>query len=63
MTELEKVTKRMFGPGSLHVTNIGFTLGSRTDLTAEDIARALNRALDAVEAGDFELVDEDECFA
>jgi len=51
----------LFGPGSLEVKNIGFTIGSRTDLTAEDIARAINQMLDAVEAGEFELVDEDEC--
>lgn len=57
MTEVEKASKRMFGPGSMGVTNINFTLGSRTDLTAEDIARELNKALDAVEAGDFELVE------
>lgn len=57
MTEVEKASKRMFGPGSMGVKNISFTLGSRTDLTAEDIARELNKALDAVEAGDFELVE------
>jgi len=56
MTEIEKATKRLFGPGSLEVKNIGFTIGSRADLTAEDIARAINQMLDAVEAGDFEEV-------
>lgn len=56
MTEIEKVKARMFGPGSLEVKNIGFTLGARNDITAEDIARELNRALDQLEAGDFEDV-------
>ncbi|WP_407305621.1 hypothetical protein [Acinetobacter sp.] len=56
MTEIEKATKRLFGPGSLEVSNIGFTFGSRSDLTTEDIARAINNALDAIEAGDFEEV-------
>jgi len=56
MTEIEKTTERMFGPGSLEVKNIGFTIGTRADITAEDIARAINQMLDAVEADDFEEV-------
>jgi len=56
MTEVEIASKRMFGPGSLQVANIGFTLGSNADASAEDIARELNRALDAIEAGNFEEV-------
>lgn len=56
MTELETITQRAFGPGLLHVTNIGFTVGTRTDLTAEDIARELNKALDEIEAEEFEEV-------
>jgi len=56
MTEIEKTTERMFGPGSLEVKNIGFTIGTRADITAEDIARAINQMLDAVEADDLEEV-------
>jgi len=58
MTEMEKATKRLFGPGSLEVKNIGFTLGSNPNVSAEDIARQINLMLDKVEAGEFELVDE-----
>lgn len=46
----------MFGPGSLHVSNVGFTLGSNRDVSAEDIVRELNRALDQIEAGEYEEV-------
>jgi hypothetical protein len=56
MTEVEIASKRMYSAGSLEVKNIGFTLGSNRDLTAEDIAREINKLLDAVEAGDFEEV-------
>lgn len=56
MTEVEKASQRMFGKGSLQVKNIGFTLGSNRDASAEDIARELNKLLDHLEEGNFEEV-------
>jgi len=56
MTQVEIASQRMFGQNSLQVKNVGFTLGSNPNVTAEDIARELNKALDQLEEGNFEEV-------
>lgn len=57
VTELEKATKRLFGPRSIGATNIKFfPLPPGQNVTAEQMAAQLNKALDQIEAGDFEEI-------
>lgn len=56
MTQVEIAAARLYGPGGLGVTNIKFSRGSNPNVTAEQIAGQLNRVLDNIEAGDFELL-------
>jgi len=44
MTEVEKLFKRLKG-----VRNMGVTLGDGENITAEDVAREVNKALDQIE--------------
>jgi hypothetical protein len=57
MTQVELAAKRLFGPGGLGVTNISIFPGTDPNVTAEQIAGELNRALDQLEAGTAEIVD------
>jgi hypothetical protein len=57
MTQVELAAQRLFGPGGLGVTNIGISRGSDPNVTAEEIAGEINRALDQLEAGTAEIVD------
>jgi hypothetical protein len=58
MTQVEIAAARLFGPGGLGVTNINIFPGTNPDVTPEQVATEVNKMLDRVEAGDFELVDE-----
>jgi hypothetical protein len=53
MTEVQKASMRMFGPGGLGITNFNVFPGERSDLTAEDIAGELNKMLDQLESGNY----------
>ena len=57
ITEIEKAKKRLFGPGSIGATNIKFfPLLPGQSATAEQMAAQLNKALDQIEAGNFEEI-------
>jgi hypothetical protein len=57
VTEIEKASRRLYGPGSLGVMNIKFFPPvPGMGITAEQLAAQINRALDQIEAGDFEEI-------
>lgn len=56
MTQVEIAAAKLFGPGGLGVTNIGFTRGSNPNATSEQIAGEINRAITQLEAGNFDEV-------
>lgn len=58
-SHVERATARLFGPGSLSIKHINVFPGSRPNVSAEEVAEQINLALDAIEAGDFELVEGD----
>lgn len=56
-TQIELVSKRLFDKDALGATNFGFSPGSSRDVTAEQIASEINKALSQIESGDFKFVD------
>ena len=60
MSAVDALSKRLFGPGSLQVTNIGITRGTNPNTSAESIAAEIARSLDSLERGDFETVEVDD---
>ncbi len=59
MTQVQIAAAKLFGAGGLGVTNIGISRGSNPNVTAEQIAGEINRAIAQIEAGDFEEVNLD----
>ncbi len=59
MTQVQILAAKLYGPGGLGVTNIGIFPGSNPNVTAEQIAGEMNRAISQLEAGDFEEVNLD----
>ena len=57
-TQLELAKRRLFGADSLSVSNIKLFPGSDRDVTADQMAEQVNKALVQIEAGDYELVEE-----
>jgi hypothetical protein len=55
-TEVQRAAERLFGPGGLGVKHIALFPGSSPNVSAEQVAAEINRALDQVEAGEFALV-------
>jgi hypothetical protein len=51
--QLELAKKRLFDSDGLGVTNIKMFPGSSRDVTPEQIAEQINRALSQIETGDF----------
>ncbi len=61
-TQIELATKRLFGPNGLGAKNIKFFPGTRRDITIEQLATEVNKAISQIEAGAFESVPvEEEC--
>lgn len=56
MTQVEIAAARLYGPGGLGATNVKFFPTDNPNVTAEQIAGQLNRVLDNIEAGDFEML-------
>lgn len=56
VTEVERASQRLFGPGGLGVKNISIFPGANANTTPEQFAAALNKAFDDIEAGRFEEV-------
>ena len=54
MNQLEIAKRRLFDQDGLAASNFGVTLGSSRDVTSEQIAEQVNRAISQIEAGDFE---------
>jgi hypothetical protein len=53
MTELERLKERLYGPNGLGVKNFRFDLAENCKATPEEIARDINKSLDAIEAGEY----------
>ena len=58
-TEIQKLNQRLFGPDSLMAKNVKIFRGSGNDVTPEQIAREINRSLDQIERGEYDLVMEE----
>lgn len=58
-TELQKAKDLLFGAEGLGVTNFKLYPGANREATAEQIAAEINGSLEAIMAGDYEVVDLD----
>ena len=56
-TQLDLAKKRLFDKDSLNVGNIKLFPGSSRDVTSEQIAEEINKALSQIEAGVVEVID------
>lgn len=56
MTELEKLKERLFGDPKRRLVNFSFTPGP--EATPQGVAREINKALDQIEKGDFEIIEQ-----
>lgn len=52
-TQIELATKRLFGANMLGAKNIKFFPGSSRDITAEQLATEVNKAISQIEGGAF----------
>lgn len=50
-TQIELATKRLFGANGIGAKNIKFFPGASRDITAEQLATELNKAISQIEAG------------
>jgi hypothetical protein len=57
-SQVEQARDKLFSPDGLDVKNIKLFPGSSRDVTAEQIAEQVNKALAQLEAGDYEMVDQ-----
>ncbi|MFT6474228.1 MAG: hypothetical protein ACJAUS_001944 [Qipengyuania sp.] len=55
-TSVEVAKHRLFDKDALNVADVKFFPGSKSDVTPNQIANELNKALAQIEAGDFERV-------
>lgn len=62
-TQIDLATKHLFDADALGATNIKLFPGSNRDISAEQFAEQINNALAQIEAGDFDVVSEEEEFA
>lgn len=61
-TQVTLAAKRLFDADAIGATNIKLFPGTSRDISAEQYAQAINKALSLIEAGDFdEVSDEEEC--
>jgi len=60
-TQVELATSRLFDKDALAATNIKLYPGTNRDTGAEQFAEQLNKAISQIEAGDFDVVDLEEC--
>lgn len=54
-TQIELATRRLFGPNMLGAKNIKFFPGSSRDITAEQLATEVNKAISQIEAGAYAI--------
>ena len=57
-TQTERAKQKLYSAGTLEVDNIKLFPGSSRDVTAEQMAEQINKALAQIEAGDYELVEQ-----
>jgi hypothetical protein len=55
--QMELAKSRLFGDGSLQVSNIKLFPGEARDSTPEQMAEEVKKSLAQIESGDYELVD------
>jgi len=56
--QVQLASKRLFDAGALGVKNIKLFPGSSRDISAEQLAREINKVLSELSAGDFETNEE-----
>lgn len=56
MSEVERAARRM---KELGVTTFSYTPGTNPDSTSDQVATEINKALDQLQSGDFEVVELD----
>lgn len=56
--QMELAKKRLFGADSLQVTNVKLFPGSNRDVTAEQMAEQVNKAIAQIEVGDYDMVEQ-----
>lgn len=56
-TQLEIANKRLFDKDGYNVENIKIFRGDK-NATAEQVAEQINKSLDQIEAGDYELIED-----
>jgi hypothetical protein len=59
-SQLEVLKHRLFDADSMKAKNFKLFPGTNRDATAEEIAEEINKALGRIEAGDFEVVEDDD---
>lgn len=55
--QLEVARNRLFGEGGMDVSNFKMFPGASRDISADQIAEQLNKAIGQIQSGDFELVE------
>ena len=58
-TQLETAKHRLFDKGALNADNVKLYPGSDRDATPEQMAEQINKAIAQIDAGDYEIVDDD----
>lgn len=59
-TQIQLAETRVFDKDALGASNIKFFPGTSRDVTAEDLAKDVNKVISSIEAGEFEVVGEEE---
>lgn len=57
MSKLEELKQRLFPEGKEGIADFKFTRGTNPNATVEEVAGAILDSLDAIERGDYEVVD------
>ncbi|MBC6442550.1 MAG: hypothetical protein GDA53_05380 [Rhodobacteraceae bacterium] len=57
--QVKILSNRLYGRGSLEVSDVKIFPGTLREVTKEQIAEQLNRSLAEIETGDFDLVDDE----
>ncbi len=55
-SELDLLKKQLYGDSSVRARNVGVFPGSNPNVTAEDIAREINKSIEEIGNGDFEII-------
>lgn len=60
-TQVELAKEQLFGQNAMGVQNLKFFPGSSREVSSEQMAGQIIKALASIAAGDFDVVDGDDC--